>query len=462
MKKYFTRIGTMLVALALIVAMIPSAAFAADPGVGGGSCGNGANSIVLTKLKGTEAELTYGGDGSQQDITGKQTMGGIEFSIYDTGITQEAYAGIGDGTNQVPEVVPTEANESWAKVATAKTDSSGQITWTGLGNKVYYVCESAANSTVQDKSVPFFVVLPYTTTEGTTTNTVYVYPKNVPTTPAISIDKVTANNSANDTYEVAAAGETIHYTATVTLPETTDQVTVLDLVDKQNDGLSLPSNIVVKMGDTEIPYSYGYYNNDFSLMFLDAGIAKIKEAYAAGNKTLVVTYDVTLTDEATAGVDYQNTMTVVFNYTNSAGEITAFDTADVTTGNLTINKTGKAGAALEGVTFTITGPNNYSQTAVTDANGKIVLDGLGDGEYTVKETKTVEGYVINPTEQKATIAGTTKSLDGSDTHAVVTMQNYEKPLLPLTGGTGIALIAVAGVALIGGGFFLMKKRAHNA
>ncbi len=38
------------------------------------------------------------------------------------------------------------------------------------------------------------------------------------------------------------------------------------------------------------------------------------------------------------------------------------------------------------------------------------------------------------------------------------MNNYEQPRLPLTGGTGITIIALIGIALIGGAVLLIKRK----
>lgn len=72
-----------------------------------------------------------------------------------------------------------------------------------------------------------------------------------------------------------------------------------------------------------------------------------------------------------------------------------------TTGDLNIAKTSEDGK-VGGVSFTVTGPNGYSKTVTTGANGKIAITDLQPGTYTVTEN-TPNNYI--PTQpQTVTIA----------------------------------------------------------
>ena len=62
-----------------------------------------------------------------------------------------------------------------------------------------------------------------------------------------------------------------------------------------------------------------------------------------------------------------------------------------TTGDLIIAKTAEDGK-VSGISFTVTGPNNYSKSVTTDAAGKITLADLQPGTYTVTEA-TPDRYV---------------------------------------------------------------------
>ena len=65
-------------------------------------------------------------------------------------------------------------------------------------------------------------------------------------------------------------------------------------------------------------------------------------------------------------------------------------------GAIKISKTdSKTGNALAGATFSITGPNSYSNSVQSGADGTVCVDGLVFGSYTVTETAAPTGYVID-------------------------------------------------------------------
>lgn len=63
-------------------------------------------------------------------------------------------------------------------------------------------------------------------------------------------------------------------------------------------------------------------------------------------------------------------------------------------GKLELTKLNSNGDLIDGSIFRITGPNNFSKE-VTVTNGKIYLEGLKRGIYTIKEIHAPEGYLIN-------------------------------------------------------------------
>ena len=60
-------------------------------------------------------------------------------------------------------------------------------------------------------------------------------------------------------------------------------------------------------------------------------------------------------------------------------------------------------AMLAGAEFRVTGPNNYENVVTTNSQGVARLRDLPVGRYTVVETKSPSGYVLNPTPQTADV-----------------------------------------------------------
>lgn len=93
-------------------------------------------------------------------------------------------------------------------------------------------------------------------------------------------------------------------------------------------------------------------------------------------------------------------------------------------GAVELTKTdGDSGATLAGVQFALYhahGEVASEDLFVTDANGKITVDGLAYGDYYFKELATIDGYLLG--SQKAEF-----SITESDATVKVDVKNYEKP-----------------------------------
>lgn len=72
-------------------------------------------------------------------------------------------------------------------------------------------------------------------------------------------------------------------------------------------------------------------------------------------------------------------------------------------------------ATVPDTIYRITGPYGYDETHTTNEDGKICLENLLLGDYTVVETKAAEGYLINVTEKNFTVkANETVNVDFSN------------------------------------------------
>lgn len=101
---------------------------------------------------------------------------------------------------------------------------------------------------------------------------------------------------------------------------------------------------------------------------------------------------------------------------------------------------------------------NTITKVVSPENGKIVIKGLKDDTYTLKETKAPDGYNKGKDTE---ITITAESNDGGETVTVtgntITVENNSGLQLPSTGGMGTIIFVAAGVCVVGFLIFTSRK-----
>lgn len=128
-------------------------------------------------------------------------------------------------------------------------------------------------------------------------------------------------------------------------------------------------------------------------------------------------------------------------------------------------------------TTTVVTKGNVGETAtdvvgVVGADGTVTFKGLGVGEYTITETKTLPGYnTIEPIRFTLTFDAVSKKFTsnnpvvtvGEDNMLDTSIVNQKGSLLPSTGGIGTTIFyVVGGILVIGAGILLVaKKRMSN-
>lgn len=402
------------------------------------------------------------------------------------------------------------------------TDENGTASFTELDlNALYVFAETDATNAalasdgskvnVTKVSVPFLVSLPFTGSDGTTVTNLRVYPKN--STGTESIDKNIIENNTKKKTTVANIGDTINYEVTYSVPVPENGLTELKIVDTMDKGLTFKneaSNItVINDKGAEGSEKKLTYNTEYTVSLDEAkntvtiDFAKyLNSLQKNSTETFTITYTVKLNENAVLG-QTGNKNKVYLEYQNY-GEKEPKKTTDkdttVFTYGIDLTKKCEGTDVLEGVKFELTDsenqpvkvqkngtnefytPGGTSNEVTTATDGKIYIRGLKPGTYKLTETKTKAGYVLlkDPVEimitQKEAESGIAEAIVG---RKPVTMQNDQKnsdsktaevPLtvvnskgfdLPATGGRGIALFTIAGIAIVAaaGSLLFMRKRS---
>ena len=368
-------------------------------------------------------------------------------------------------------------------------------------------------------SVPFFVSLPFTDASGKSVTDIYAYPKN--STGNVNIDKEiesVGTTTINGKQANANIGDEITYKVTYSVPVPENGLTELKIVDTMDKGLTFTneaSNITVKddkgVDGTEKTLIYA---TDYEVT-LDTTSNKVTIDFAKyldslqknSTEEFTITYKVKLNESAVLGqTGNKNDVALVYkNYGETDSKTKTPDPdkeVKVFTYGIDLLKKGEGtNTVLKEVEFKLTDGNNEikvkqsgnayypskdadaSSTVTTDNDGKIYIRGLKPGTYKLTETKTNAGYVllkdpvvivITPsTDANEAAEGvvseyvggkkvTMNADNGSDTAIVpLTVVNSKGFDLPATGGRGIALFTIAGIAIVAaaGSLLFMRKRS---
>ena len=168
--------------------------------------------------------------------------------------------------------------------------------------------------------------------------------------------------------------------------------------------------------------------------------------------SITVTYDATLSEEATAGT-YKNKAWVTAPNEWKTSE----DIVSVNTYALDIFKYDQAdNTGLAGAEFELKNSEGVVIATVTSGeDGHVVIDGLDEGTYYLKETKAPEGYVCSSAELEIVIPGSA----GADNTVSVRFANSQ---IPHTGGSGTLMFTIGGAMLMAtAGMLLVVSRKRR-
>ena len=335
--------------------------------------------------------------------------------------------------------------------------------------------------------------------------------------------KVQVDGTGKDATD-AKIGDSLTFTLTSTIPDMSAYDTyTFNFKDTLSKGLTFERVTSVTVDGVAAPLTVGTdytvttptaSNNTLTVAMNDF---KNKQQANAGKK-ITVTYTATLNENAVVG-GAGNTNSAKIQYsnnpsTNETGEsepskvrvFTYGFTVDKYTGDEYTDKARRlAGAeftlapkndtdstaisfvqvsAGDGTTNAVyrvakTGEEGATTTIITPASGKVVFQGLKNGEYTLTETKAPAGYnklasaigvkvngQNNGTDTTiATVTITYNNNNGSNydqtaSNGVIPVQNKSGAILPGTGGMGTIAFTVIGVLVIALGVAWTLKRKN--
>lgn len=376
----------------------------------------------------------------------------------------------------------------------AQTNASGKIIWTGLPNSIYRVTEIAnSTGTVLDKA-QFLVSLPMVdpadATGATTTNQVYVYPKNRKT-DGPDIEKEIDDSAASHN------GNVIAYKLTADIPESiksTQGQQNFVITDMVGSGLDFIQNSVTVyyLDNSNMPVvltttSPNQYDLAFAANPEKMTITLKQDGYSAlaavintlNTKKLFVTYNavVNMTDAEFADLGTEKdpvTNKAKLEFTNDDGytytpgegeeivdgiaalEIVKYDGAtDVPgIGSTTTFLPGakfKVYTALSGINVDLTSvlknADGSEVELLTAADGTIIYNGLLAGTYYLVETQVPTGY--KALSGYATVIITSQNVIENATVSTSVANYLDNGItLPSTGGEGTLLFVLIGAGLI--------------
>ena len=307
---------------------------------------------------------------------------------------------------------------------------------------------------------------------------------------------------------VVNIGDTLTYKITQPVPATTGYSHyTLTVTDRMPKALTGPTDLTVTVDDTVLTADTGYTQtasteddgaHTFTLTL--GGADHDALPVITGHKTVTITYNVTVNGNARRNTSIENTAAAGYSdnpadWTHT-GTIAVPTPVTVYTGGFTIKKTDSQGNPLKGAEFVAgatsdskpmtfkkqddgvyTPDENGSMTLTTDENGLIRIEGIGNKQIGVVETKSPYSdsqkllpsfsttVSVDTTSGKTSLIQTAEvdnyglvTAPTGDAPDVVTVMNVQSLLqLPRTGLAGMLLMAVPLTLMLAAGILVMVK-----
>ncbi len=435
-----------------------------------------------------------------QIFTGDYSNGTLSNIKWGNGVTADGQTALGDAATKAGNIkdATTFANEVKPYLTNATTSTSvaagSNYKFDNLAAGYYFVKDvDGSQKDTAGAYTSYVVQVVGSVTQDTKLDVPTVVKKVKDTNDSAG---VTTDWQDSADYDI---GDSVLYQITGTMPSNIDKYTTYKYVftDTMSKGLTYTTkNTTIKIGDADVTSSFtetvtNNTDGTTTVTWSCDNLKSISGVNLTKDSTVVVTYDCTLNSNAVIGsAGNPNTVYLTFsNNPNQGGEDETGKTPDdkniVFTYKVIVNKVDKDNKALAGAEFTLSKVNADNTSSVvktftltgnaeTDAT-TFTANGLDDGTYVLKETKTPAGYNTIADQYftitayhdatsddpkltrlsgdkltgstQTTITFTADKDAGSLTTNVV---NEKGSNLPSTGGRGTMLIYILGAALAAG------------
>lgn len=326
--------------------------------------------------------------------------------------------------------------------------------------------------------------------------------------PEKSLTGINGKAPADPHKDVVNIGDTLTYKIAQPVPAMTGYSTYkLTIGDHLSKGLGEPTNLTVTVDDTVLTkdtnYTTAYKAEDDGSSTLTVALGGADGnalPVLTGHKTITVTYETKVTADARRNTGIENTAALTYSVNpldpTQTGTVETPSPVTVYTGGLTIKKTDRNGQSLKGAEFAVgatsdskpmtftkqadgvyTPDENGSTTLTTDDNGLIKIEGIGNKQIGVVETKSPYSdsqhllpsfsttVNVDTTTGKTSLTQTAENdnyglvtVPTSDAPDVVTVMNVQSLFqLPRTGLAGMLLMTVPLTLMLAAGILVTVK-----
>lgn len=318
-------------------------------------------------------------------------------------------------------------------------------------------------------------------------------------------EKPGGKKESNEAGKAKEIGTLVTYTATIDVPHDIadwksepGKLANLKYIDKPTSGLTYERQTLTVMdGATKLTVGTDFHfeyqgtkdvNEGFYINLFDDTTGKVINSALAGKK-LTLTYQMKVTKDAVVESAVKNNWEIKYNNgaENDTNKNIPNKPVTVTTGGFKFKKVGDDGAtglkdakfiisqgtkyfagykADDNVTPTWTTTKGDAYVFTTISTGLFEVKGFAEGAYKLEEIEAPKDYQLPTTPVNFTIVAPTFDANGTmtapgsygDPAKLLTIKNNKKSKLPVTGGMGTIIFAVAGLAVLSGAFVFYRKK----